>query len=79
LSLFELLVLLHVSSTAALLLLLGVVIALQRGLGSLRAHRVALAPARSSEQQVVMGLDLRAADRRLSHEPGVAGVARRSS
>jgi len=79
LSLFELLVLLHVSSTAALLLLLGVVIALQRGLGSLRAHRAAPAPTRASEQQVVMGLDLRAADRRLSHEPGVTGAARHSS
>ena len=78
-SLLELLVLLHVGSTAALLLLLGGVIAVQRGLASLRAHRPAPAPARASEQQAVMGLDLRAADRRLSHEPGVAVAARRSS
>ncbi len=75
----ETLVLLHVSSTAALLLLLGVVIALQRGKASLAARRPARAPARASEQQVVLGLDPRAVSRRVSPEPGVAGAVRRSS
>jgi hypothetical protein len=78
-SLLEKLVLMHVGSTAALLLLLGVVIALQRGTASFAARRPAGAPARASGQQVVLGLDPRAAERRPSHEPGVAGAARRSS
>ena len=78
-SLLELLVVLHVGSTAALLLVLGVVMTLQRAGASLAARRPSRARAQESEQQVVLGLDPRAADRRLVREPGVAGAARRSS
>ena len=79
-SLLELLVVLHVGSTAALLLVLGVVMTLQRaGATLVMARRASRARALESEQQVSLGLDPRAADRRLVREPGVAGAARRSS
>ena len=77
-SLLELLVVLHLGSTAGLLVVLGVVIALQRA-RSLVARGPAAAPAQASEHQVVLGLDPRPADRRLVREPGVTGAARRSS
>ena len=79
-SLLELLVVMHVGSTAGLLAVLGVVMTLQRaGATLVMARRASRARALESEQQVSLGLDPRVADQRLIREPGVAGNACRSS